>query len=306
MENVSAVTSFILTEYTEMQNFKYMYFTVFFLLYMLILCLNVLLISAIYSEKRLHEPMYILVCNLAVNEMYGSTILFPLLLSQLLSHTHEVSLGLCLAQIYCLHTYCAVEFSVLAVMSYDRFIAICHPLHYHIVMSPQKLIGLIALSWMYPFIAFGMYFILTAKLTFCSRIIPKVYCANFVLVRLSCFDTSVHSIVGLIAAVLLIGPQLLMVMFSYAQILRVCLLASKDSRVKALQTCTPHLVAFVNYCIGCFFEIIQSRFNMSNFPYGSRMFMSLFFLIFPPLLNPTIYGISLQNIRIQVKKVLGK
>uniref|UniRef100_A0A8C9WMY1 Olfactory receptor n=1 Tax=Scleropages formosus TaxID=113540 RepID=A0A8C9WMY1_SCLFO len=303
MENVSAVTSFILIEYIEMEDLKYLYFIVFLLLYILILCLNLFLISVIYFEKSLHEPMYIFVCNLAVNGMYGSSISIPSFLGQLLSHSHEISLGLCLAQIYCLHTYAMIEFSVLAVMSYDRYIAICHPLHYHIVMSPQKVIGLITLSWMYPFIAFGMYFILTAQLTFCSRIIPKVYCANFLLVRLSCFDTSVHSIVGLVATVFLVVPQLLMVMFSYAQILRVCLLASKDSHVKALQTCTPHLLAFVNYSIGCFFEVIQSRFNMSNFPYGSRMFMSLYFLIFPPLLNPAVYGISVQNIRVRILKI---
>ncbi|XP_029111701.1 olfactory receptor 52K2-like [Scleropages formosus] len=303
MENVSAVTSFILIEYIEMEDLKYLYFIVFLLLYILILCLNLLLIGVIYFEKSLHEPMYIFVCNLAVNGMYGSSILIPSFLGQLLSRSHEISLGLCLAQIYCLHTYAIAEFSVLAVMGYDRFIAICHPLHYHIVMSPQKVIGLIALSWMYPLIAFGSYFILTAKLTFCSRIIPKVYCANFLLVRLSCFDTSVHSIVGLVATVFLIVPQLLMVMFSYAQILRVCLLASRDSRVKALQTCTPHLLAVVNYSVGVFFEIIQSRFNMSNFSYGSRMFMSLYFLIFPPLLNPAVYGISVQNIRVWILKI---
>ncbi|XP_029111697.1 olfactory receptor 52K2-like [Scleropages formosus] len=303
MENISAVTSFKLIEYMEMEDQKYLYFIVFLLLYILTLCTNLLLISVIYFEKSLHEPMYIFVGNLAVNGIYRSTILNPFLLSQLMFYSYEISLGLCLAQIYCLHTYAMVEFSILAVMGYDRFIAICHPLHYRIVMSPQKVIGLIALSWMYPFIAFGMYFILTAKLTFCSRIIPEVYCANFLLVRLSCFDTSVHSIVGLVATVFLVVPQLLVVMFSYAQILRVCLLASRDSRFKALQTCTPHLLAFVNYSTGCFFEVIQSRFNMSNFPYGSRMFMSLYILIFPPLLNPTTYGISVQNIRVRILKI---
>ncbi|XP_029111699.1 olfactory receptor 52L1-like [Scleropages formosus] len=303
MQNISAVTSFILVAYTEMEKLKYLYFTVFLLLYLLILCLNLLVIGVIYSQKSLHDPMYIFVSNLVVNGIYGSTSLIPYLLYQLMSHSHEISLGLCLAQIYCLHTYGFIEFCILAAMSYDRYIAICHPLHYHIVMSPQKVIGLIALSWMYPLIAFGSYFILTAQLTFCSRIIPKVYCANFLLVRLSCFDTSVHSTVGLIATVLFSGPQLLMVMFSYAQILRVCLLASRESRVKALQTCTPHLLAFANYSIGCFFEIIQSRFNMSNFPSGSDTFMSLYSLIFPPLLNPTIYGIIVQNIRVRILKI---
>uniref|UniRef100_A0A8C9R383 Olfactory receptor n=1 Tax=Scleropages formosus TaxID=113540 RepID=A0A8C9R383_SCLFO len=280
---------------TEMEKLKYLYFTVFLLLYLLILCLNLLVIGVIYSQKSLHDPMYIFVSNLVVNGIYGSTSLIPYLLYQLMSHSHEISLGLCLAQIYCLHTYGFIEFCILAAMSYDRYIAICHPLHYHIVMSPQKVIGLIALSWMYPLIAFGSYFILTAQLTFCSRIIPKVYCANFLLVRLSCFDTSVHSTV-----VLFVLPPLLMVLFSYAQILRICLLVSKESRIKALRTCTPHLLAVLNYSIGVLFEIIQNRFNMSYLPSTSRMFMSVYFLVFPPLLNPAIYGLSVQSVRLRI------
>ncbi|KPP57433.1 olfactory receptor 51E1-like, partial [Scleropages formosus] len=271
MENTSAVTSFMLTVYKEMEDLKYFYFTVFFLLYLLTLCLNILIIGVIYSEKSLHEPMYIFVCNLAI---------------------------------YCLHTYGFVEFSVLAIMSYDRYIAICHPLRYHIIMSSQKVNFLIALSWIYPLSAFGMYFILTTKLTFCSRFIPKVYCNNFALVKLSCFDTSVHSVIGLIATVLFVLPALLMILFSYAQILRICLLVSKESRIKAVQTCTPHLLAVLNYSIGGLFEIIQSRFNMSYLPSTSRMFMSVYFLVFPPLLNPAIYGLSVQNIRVRVLKLL--
>ncbi|XP_018588040.2 olfactory receptor 52E8-like [Scleropages formosus] len=304
MENTSAVTSFMLTVYKEMEDLKYFYFTVFFLLYLLTLCLNILIIGVIYSEKSLHEPMYIFVCNLAVNEMYGSTSLIPSILGQLISCSQEISLGLCLAQIYCLHTYGFVEFSVLAIMSYDRYIAICHPLRYHIIMSSQKVNFLIALSWIYPLSAFGMYFILTTKLTFCSRFIPKVYCNNFALVKLSCFDTSVHSVIGLIATVLFVLPALLMILFSYAQILRICLLVSKESRIKAVQTCTPHLLAVLNYSIGGLFEIIQSRFNMSYLPSTSRMFMSVYFLVFPPLLNPAIYGLSVQNIRVRVLKLL--
>ncbi|XP_029111696.1 olfactory receptor 52K2-like [Scleropages formosus] len=303
MQNISAVTSFILVAYTEMEKLKYLYFTVFLLLYLLILCLNLLVIGVIYSQKSLHYPMYIFVCNLAVNGIYGSTSLIPYLLYQLMSPSHEISLGLCLAQIYCLHTYGFIEFCILAVMSYDRYIAICRPLHYHMFVSTQNVIGLIVLSWTYPLTAFGLCIILTTKLTFCSRFIPKVYCANFMLVRLSCFDTTVHNAVGLVTVSFFVLFPISMILFSYIQIVRICILASKESRFKALTTCAPHLLAFVNFLVGSIFEIIQSRFEMNYLPYEFRMFISLYFLIFSPLLNPVIYGLSVHNIRVQFLKV---
>ncbi|XP_035241435.1 olfactory receptor 52K2-like [Anguilla anguilla] len=303
MENRSVVTSFILKAYTELEDHRYVYFTGFLLLFILMLLINIILITIIYIETSLHEPMYFLLCNLAVNGIYGTISLLPSVLGNLMSHTYEISLTACLLQVFCLHIYGAVEFNSLAVMGYDRYVAICHPLHYHQLLSQRTFCTLIALSWIYPCIVFGLYFILTVQYTFCGRIIEKVYCVNFELVKLSCFDISFHSKVGFFVMVLIIVPQVLMILFSYAQILRICLTASKESQAKAIQTCTPHLLAVINYAVGVFFEIISTRFNMSHVPYKVRIFLSLYFLIFPPLLNPVIYGISIQAIRVQIFKL---
>ncbi|XP_035241439.1 olfactory receptor 52L1-like [Anguilla anguilla] len=303
MENRSVVTSFILKAYTEMEDHRYVYFTGFLLLFILMLLINIILITIIYIETSLHEPMYFLLCNLAVNGIYGTISLLPSVLGNLMSHTYEISLTACLLQIFCLHTYGAVEFNSLAVMGYDRYVAICHPLHYHQLMSHRKVCILIVLCWIYPSIVFGIYFILTAQLIYCDSIMEKVYCASFALVRLSCFDVSFLSRVGFVVLFSVTVPQLLMILFSYAQILRICLSASKESQAKAVQTCTPHLLAVINYAVGGFFEIISSRFNMSHVPYKVRMFMTLYFLIFPPVFNPLIYGISIQAIRVQVFKL---
>ncbi|XP_061072390.1 olfactory receptor 4B13-like [Conger conger] len=303
MDNASAVTSFILTAFTELEDQRYLYFVFLLMLYILILLVNLILIVVIFICRGLHEPMYLFICNLSVNGVYGSTSLLPSMLGHLLSDNFEISLTFCLVQIFSLHTYGTVELNILAVMGYDRYVSICHPLHYHQIMSHGKVCFLIALSWFYAFLVFGLYFTLTVLRTFCDKAIDKVYCINFALVRLSCLDTSFQSIVGLAALGLLLVPQLLMIVFSYAQILRICLLASKESQAKAIQTCTPHLLAVINYVVGCLFEIIQSRFNMSHVPFKARIFMSLYFLIFPPLLNPVIYGISIQAIRVQIFKL---
>ncbi|XP_064159364.1 olfactory receptor 52L1-like [Anguilla rostrata] len=303
MENGSVVTSFILMQYTALEDHRYLYFTCFLLLFMLFLLTNFILIIVIYTERSLHEPMYFFVCNLAVNGIYGSLSLLPAVLVNLTSHTYEISVTACLLQVFSVQTYGSVEFSILAVMGYDRYVAICHPLHYHQLMSRRKVCALIALSWIYPCILFGIDFILAVKLTYCNRIIQKVYCIYFELVKLSCFETSTENVVGLIVAFFIIVPQLLMILFSYAQILRICLSASKESKAKAIQTCTPHLLAVINYAVGVLFEIVSSRLNMIHVPHKARIFMSIHFVIFPPLCNPVVYGMTIQAIRVQIFKL---
>ncbi|XP_035241937.1 olfactory receptor 51E1-like [Anguilla anguilla] len=307
MENGSVVT-FILKPYTELEDHRYLYFTGFLLLFILMVLTNVILITIIYIERGLHEPMYVFMCNLAVNGIYGAISLLPSVLVNLTSHTYEISLTACLLQIYCIHTYAAVEFTTLAVMGYDRFVAICQPLHYCQLMSHRKVCTLIALSWMYPCIVFGLYFILTAQRTFCDRIIERVYCISFELLKLSCLEISIQTQVGFVVAILLIVPQLLMILFSYAQILRVCLFASKESQTKAIQTCTPHLLSVINYSVGCLFELISnylkfSHFNTAQVPYKARIFLFLYFMIIPPLFNPVIYGVTITAIRVQIFKL---
>ncbi|XP_036379235.1 olfactory receptor 52D1-like [Megalops cyprinoides] len=303
MENASVVTSLILTAYYDMEGLKYLYVITFLLLYIITIVLNFIIIVIICVDRALHEPMYLFVCNLAFNGLYGSTALLPPLLSNLLSHSHEVSVACCQAQSFCLHTYAFVEFTILAVMGYDRYIAICHPLQYHSIMSLSKVYRLIAFSWLYPIAAVAVIFSLTVRLIYCEEKIQKVYCSNYSFIKLSCTDTSVVNIIGLLTVVAYTIPQLILILYSYSQILRICLLLSKESQIKALKTCTPHLLAVINYSLGCFFEISQSRLNMSHVHYGIRLFMSLYFLIFPPMINPAIYGMNIQVVRVRIFKL---
>ncbi|XP_061105430.1 olfactory receptor 4B13-like [Conger conger] len=299
MDNVSTVTSVKLTGFYEMEDLKYLYFIIFLLAYITTVAENIILIVVIYVERALHEPMYIFLCNLAFNELYGSTALLPPILSNLMSNTHEVSLSSCQAQIYCLHTYAITEFTILAVMGYDRYVAICHPLQYHSIMSASKVCMFISFSWLYPLIAFGVFYSIALQLIFCGSNIEKIYCTNYSLIKLSCMDTTIVSIVGLVSLVAYSFPQLAIIIYSYIHILKICISSSKGTQMKALKTCIPHLLALINYSVGCFFEICQSRFTF-NLHYGPRLFLSLYFLIFPPLLNPAIYGMSIQAIRVRI------
>ncbi len=153
------------------------------MLYMFVLFANTTVIFVVISNKVLHKPMHIFLCHLAVNGIYGSTALLPPLLGTLMSPSHEVSLACCKAQTYFLHTYAIIEFTILSVMCYDRYVAICCPLQYHAIMTITKVYKLIAFSWGYPLVAFALFFILTLRLTICRNIIGRVYCSNYSLVN---------------------------------------------------------------------------------------------------------------------------
>ncbi|XP_042338336.1 olfactory receptor 52E8-like [Plectropomus leopardus] len=288
-----------------MEDLKLVYFCIFLITYVTIVAENVVLIGVVYCEKTLHEPMFFLLCNLAVNGLYGSTALLPALLSNLLSHSYEISLPFCQTQIYAVHTYAMTEFTILAAMSYDRYVAICYPLLYRTIMS-QKLVKVIVFTWLYPMLAFLIVLIFTLRLQFCERTMEKVYCMNYALVKLACSDTSVANIVGLVSVALYLLPQIFIIFYTYVHILRICVLSFSKSKLKALRTCTPHLLAITNYSIGCFLEIAQSRFNIKHLPYQIRLFLSLYFLIFPPIFNPVIYGLSIQVIKDRLVRLFTK
>ncbi|XP_063762621.1 olfactory receptor 10A6-like [Eleginops maclovinus] len=274
------------------------------LLYIVIVVANTALIVVICVNRSLHEPMYLFLCSLFVNELYGSTGLFPFLLLQILSDIHTVSAPLCFLQIFCLYTYAHVEFCNLAVMSYDRYLAICYPLQYNTRMTSNKAAIFIILVWLYSFVKFLITLSLNLRLTLCGNTINGLYCQNYLVVKLACSDTQVNNIYGLFGTILTILVPVLPILFSYIRILRVCFSGSKQTRQKAVSTCTPHLVSLLNFSFGCSFEILQSRFDMSGVPSVLRIILSLYFLLMQPLMNPVMYGLQMSRIRNICKHVL--
>ncbi|XP_068563674.1 olfactory receptor 4B13-like [Cebidichthys violaceus] len=305
MINSTRVSYFTLSGYFDTGLFKYLYFLIILTFYISIIGSNLLLIVVICMNRSLHEPMYLFLCSLFVNELYGSTGLFPFLLVQILSDIHTVSASLCFLQIFSLYSYGGVEFLNLAVMSYDRYLAICHPLQYNTRMTYHKIAVLIALIWLYPLLINALILAgLTVPLQLCGNIINKVYCDNYYVVKLACYDTTVNNIVGLVNMFTVILGLIVSIFYSYTRILRVCFSGCKQSRQKAVSTCTPHLASLLNFSFGTFFEIVQGRFNMNNLPNMFRIILSLYWLTCQPLLNPLMYGLNMSKIRILCRSLL--
>ncbi|XP_077403342.1 olfactory receptor 52K2-like [Vanacampus margaritifer] len=305
MENTTTLT-FTLTAYATLEKHKHVFFFLFFLLYVATMFLNVLLVAVIRQNKQLHQPMNIFACMLCFNEIYGSSSLLLPVMSVLLSKTHEISVNVCMSQVYFLHTYATSEFCILALLAYDRFVAICYPLHYHSIMTPSKVTKLIAVVGLYPFVAFACFFSLTLQLSFCGRVIPKLYCVNMELVKNACSNASHINIVGLLLLGLMVLPQLMMIVLAFAQILRVTKKLSKDSKATALKTCVPHLCSVFNFGIASLFEVVQNRFNMSHTAIEARIFLSVYFAIIPPVTNPVLYGLGTYLVRVHIMKLCVK
>ncbi|KAM9359662.1 olfactory receptor 11A1-like [Symphorus nematophorus] len=302
--NSTQVLYFTLSAYYDTGVLKYLFFMLVMSLYIFIFCINLLLIVVICLNRSLHEPMYIFLCSLFVNELYGSTGFFPFLLLQILSDIHTVSVAFCYVQIFCLYTYACVEYLNLTIMSYDRYLAICCPLQYNTRMTRKKITILISVAWLYASVVCFLPLSMSLPLQLCGNIINKVYCDNFSIVRLACSDTTVNNIYGLIATFLAIFCPVTLILFTYMKILKICFSGSKQTRQKAVSTCTPHLASLLNFSFGACFELIQNRFNMNNVPNMLRIFLSLYWLTCQPLFNPLLYGLNMTNIRNMCKNLI--
>uniref|UniRef100_A0A667WSV0 Olfactory receptor n=1 Tax=Myripristis murdjan TaxID=586833 RepID=A0A667WSV0_9TELE len=296
MENSTQVVSFVLTMYGNIGNFKYLYFILAMLFYIFVIFVNAVVIVVIYVDRNLHEPMYLILCGLLANEIYGSTSLLPCLMAQILSDTHEISVFYCYIQIFCIHTYASIEYAILTLMAYDRYVCICKPLHYNVIITKRKIQQVIVAIWICIFVEFGVLLSFTIRLKLCGNIIHKVFCSNHLVSQLSCSSNREMShitdlVFGLVFFVVIPTSFIL---FTYIKILAVCLNSSKETKQKAVSTCTPHLVALLNFGFGGFFDLITPNFDMTFVPHAVRVISCVYILICQPLLSPIMYGLKLR------------
>lgn len=302
MLNVTTrVTFFILSAYRlDTRVSKVLLLLATAVLYGAILCANMSLLTLIGLRRNLHQPVYLLLCGLFANQLWGSSALFPHLLLQLMTELHTVAAPLCFLQIFCLYSYACVEFFTLTAMSYDRYLAICHPLQYRSRMTARRVSLLLSASWLHGAALCVIPLSVTSTLPLCGNIINKVYCDNFSIVKLVCGNTAAINRYGLAATAMVTTAPAGIILYTYVAILRVCAgraTSALAARRKAVRTCVPHLASLLNFSFGCLFEVVQNRFDMSQLPAGLRVALSLYFLSGQPLLNPLLYGLTMSSVR---------
>ncbi|XP_040913230.1 olfactory receptor 142-like [Toxotes jaculatrix] len=304
MDNVSVIRILYLSGLNETKNQRFTLFSLTFLCYCIILLVNISLILTIILDKNLHEPMYILLCTFCMNGLYGTTGFYPKFLWDLLSPVHVISYSGCLVQALVMYSFACSDLSILAVMAYDRYVAICRPLEYHSVMSKQRLFKLVCFSWLTPFCIIATNICLTSRLKLCSPHIARLFCVNWIIVKLACFpsDTIVNSIVAYIT-ILIYGFHGFFIIWSYMYLIKTCV-SSIENRAKFMQTCVPHLISLLTFIVTVLFDVMTMRFGLQGFPETLQNFVAIEFLIIPPITNPLIYGFKLTKIRNRILEVI--
>ncbi|XP_067307680.1 olfactory receptor 52L1-like [Pseudorasbora parva] len=304
LENVSSVLVFTLSGLNETMENRFVFFSFTALFYPLMVFCNVTVIFTIIRNEKLHEPMYVFLCNLCVNGLFGTSGFYPKFMYDLLAQDHVISYIGCLIQIFVIYSYALCDFSTLTVMAYDRYVAICRPLEYHSIMTNQMVLKCILFCWLAPFLCMSVLIILISRLTLCASTIDKLYCEIWAVAKLSCFSTTVNNVFGYIVILSYFGHAVF-IFCSYIHLIKKCI-KSIEGRHKFMQTCVPHLLSLINVTVALLFDVLYSRYGSKNVPQGVRNFMALEFLLVPPILNPLIYGLNLTTVRQQVMRMFFK
>ncbi|XP_074551427.1 olfactory receptor 6N1-like [Halichoeres trimaculatus] len=305
MENNTHPLYFNLTMFQNIGNYRYPAFVLCFLLCAFIISANLLIIVVISREKALQTPMYIFIMCLSINSLYGSAGFFFRFLRDILSGSHLISRPACLIQVYVIYTYASYELTLLGIMAYDRYVAVCQPLHYHTKITFKVVSVLVVFAWLYPAFSVGICVYLASRLPLCGNKIPKVFCANWNVVKLSCIDTSLNNLVGMFVSVSTVFLPLAFVLYTYARIIFICRKRSAEFKSRVIQSCLPHIVTFVNYSITVFCDVSLSRVNLEELNPFLAVILSLEFVVIPPILNPLVYGLKLPEIRKVILKTLS-
>ncbi|XP_026861594.2 olfactory receptor 4E1-like [Electrophorus electricus] len=301
MENSSREFMFVLHGLNETTTNRHIYFAFGLLVYIMTLFINLSLILIVILDKTLREPMYLFICNLFMNGICGASAFYPKILADLLTDSHIVSYTACLIQIYFIFCYAMSEFSCLTVMAYDRYVAICKPLEYLCIMTHQKVVKLLAFSWLFSLLQTSIGVGLTVRMPLCGNDIEKLYCSNWEVVKLFCSDMSIMDIYGDFL-ILSHVSQITFIIVSYIHIIRASL-QTKTGRTKFMQTCLPHLISLTYFTFSLLFDVMYARHSKSQGPQALHNIMGMEFLVVPPLLNPVIYGMKLTQMRHQFVKM---
>ncbi|XP_078545303.1 olfactory receptor 5V1-like [Lissotriton helveticus] len=303
--NQSLVTEFILLGLSSIPEVEGLFFMIFLLIYVSTLAGNILIITVIRLDAHLHTAMYFFISNLSFLDCCYSTVTVPKMLVDLLTEKKSISFTACMTQLYFFISLVSTECLVLAAMAYDRYIAICQPLHYSSIMDQRACSWLAAGLWVTGIFYSLVHTILMTRLSFCrSNEIQHFFCDIPPLLKLSCSDTFIN-----ILAIFTLGGfvglgALLIKIVSYAFIITTILkIKSSEGRVKAFSTCASHLTVVIIFYGALIFTYYRPTTTNS---FSADTLVSVVYTILTPMVNPLIYSLRNTEIKTAVKKTIAR
>ncbi|XP_055968667.1 olfactory receptor 7A10-like [Sorex fumeus] len=303
--NVTHVSAFLLLGLSEQAELQPFIFGIFLSMYLINMFGNLLIILAISSDSHLHTPMYFFIANLAFADICFTSTTVPKMLLNIQTHNKAITHAGCIAQIYFYLLFAGLDDFLLTVMAYDRFVAICHPLHYTVIMNPRFCGLLVLVSWTVSGLNSLLESLMLLRLSFCNFVeIPHFFCELNQIVQLACSDIFVNNIVLYIAALLLGGGPFAGILYSYSKIVSsIRSISSAKGKYKAFSTCASHLVVvflFYSTVLGVYLSSAATHSSQSSAT------ASVMYTVITPMLNPFIYSLRNKDIKRALKRFFMK
>ncbi|XP_045660132.1 olfactory receptor-like protein OLF4 [Ursus americanus] len=302
--NYTGISEFQLLGFSEEPEQQPLLFGLFLSMYLITAFGNLLIILAINSDSHLHTPMYFFLANLSFVDICFTSTTIPKMLWNIQTQSKVITFAGCITQMYFFVLFTGLDMFLLTVMDYDRFVAICHPLHYTVIMNPG-LCGLLALvSWILSVLHSLLHTCMVLRLSFCTEVeIPHFFCEVSQILQLACSDTFLNNMVIYFAATLLAVSPFIGILYSYSKIVSsICEISSAQGKHKAFSTCSSHLsVVSLFYCtvLGVYLSSAATQSSHAG------AVASVIYTVVTPMLNPFIYSLRNRDIKEALMRFSG-
>ncbi|XP_069469907.1 olfactory receptor 5V1-like [Ambystoma mexicanum] len=305
MANDTSVSVFLFMGFSHLSRYQALVFLGFLLIYLITLIGNILICVLIWRNANLHTPMYFFLSNLSLLDICYSTATIPQLLHNLIMDQKGISFQGCMAQLFFLISCTGAECILLAVMSYDRYVAICIPLRYPIIMSRNACVQLAACPWVIGILNSVLHTVLTCLLSFCgSNIIQHFFCDVPQLLRIACVDTSMNNTVLHVVTVFVGISPFVFILISYIKIISsIMKIRSVEGRWKSFSTCGSHLTVVLLY-----YGTVNFNYNRPAYGYSVHIdtLASVLFCMVTPMLNPLLYSLRNKEVAAALKRAMHR
>ncbi|XP_026343884.1 olfactory receptor-like protein OLF4 [Ursus arctos] len=294
--NDTRISEFLLLGFSEEPELQPLIFGLFLSMYLVTVFGNLLIILVVASDSHLHTPMYFFLANLSFVDICFTSTTIPKMLWNIQTQSKVITYAGCITQMYFFIIFSVLDIYLLSVMAYDRFVAICHPLHYTVIMNPRPCGLLLLVSWIMSVLHSFLQTSMVLRLSFCTEVeIPHFFCELNQMIQLACSDTFINNMVMYFAAMLLGLAPLAGVLYSYSKIVSSILrISSAEGKYKAFSTCASHLlVVSLFYCtgLGVYFSSAVTQSSHAS------AVASVMYTVVTPMLNPFIYSLRNRDIK---------
>ncbi|KAM6228002.1 olfactory receptor 14A16-like [Porphyrio hochstetteri] len=299
----SSVSQFLLLPFADTQELQLLHFCLFLGIYLAALLGNGLIIITIACDHRLHTPMYFFLLNLSLLDLGSISTTVPKSMSNSLWDTRDISYTGCVAQVFFLYFLIPAEYSLLTVMAYDRYVAICHPLHYGTLLGSRACVHMAAAAWASGFLYSVLHTANTFSLPLCKgNAVDQFFCEIPQILKLSCSHAYLRETGLIVVSVCLCFGCFVFIVVSYVQIFRAVLrIPSQQGRHKAFSTCLPHLAVVSLFLSTVVFAHLKPPSISSLF---LDLVVSFLYSVFPPAVNPLIYSMRNQELKDAMRKLM--